>query len=92
MVDWSEEEYVECLREERRRFAWVMQHYGNLDAVQAEMAAEKRYPFEASAAPYRGLIFHDEAWHWAMLAIHGDAYWVSHPHLAEPPAEYESPD
>jgi hypothetical protein len=91
-ADWSEDEYVQYLRDERRRYGWVMQRHGGLDAVQAEIAAAKRYPFEASDAPYRGLVFHDEAWHWAMLAIHGTAYWISHPHLAEPPAEYRALD
>ncbi len=90
MADWGEHEYVQYLRDERRRYAWVMQRHGDLDAAQAEMAALKRYPFEASDAPYRGLVFHDEAWHWAMREIHGDRYWVSHPHLVQPSAEYEA--
>ncbi|GAA0236848.1 hypothetical protein [Cryptosporangium japonicum] len=92
MADWSEDEYVQCLRDERRRYGWVMQHYGDLDACQAGIAAEKRYPFEASDAPYRGLVFHDEAWQWAMRAIHGNEYSISHPHLVKPPAEYEALD
>ena len=90
MTDWDEDEYVECLRDERRRYAWVMQRHAGLDAIRAETAALKRYPFEAADAPYRGLVFHDEAWHWAMLAIHGDEYWVSQPHLVEPSAEYRA--
>ncbi|MEU4422296.1 hypothetical protein AB0F81_16850 [Actinoplanes sp. NPDC024001] len=92
MADWSEEEYVQYLRDERRRYGWVMQRFGGLVAFQAEMAAEQRYPFEASDAPYRGLMFHDEAWCWAMREIHGDQYWVSHPDLVEPPAEYRALD
>ena len=88
MTDWTEEEYAQCLEGERRRYRWVMQRYGNLDAIQAEAAAQKRYPFEPGDAPFRGLVFHDEAWQWAMREIHGDRYWIAHPHLAEPPAEY----
>lgn len=91
-VQEREDEYVQYLRDERRRYGWVMQHYGNLDAIQAETAAVERYPFEASDAPYRGLIFHNEAWHWAMRALHGDEYWISPPRLAEPPAEYRALD
>ena len=90
MADWSEDEYVQYLRDERRRYAWVMQQYGALDVIEAELAAVRRYPFEASDAPNRGLVFHDEAWHWAMREIHGDKYWISHPRLVEPPAEYEA--
>jgi hypothetical protein len=50
----------------------------------------ERYPYEASDAPYRGLVFHDVAWHWAMLKIHQDPYWLAHPELASPPAEYNA--
>jgi hypothetical protein len=73
---------------ERRRFAWVMQRHGGLTASQAEAAALKRYPYETGDAPHRGLVFHDESWHWAMLKIHGDSYVVEHPELIQPSAEY----
>ncbi|MFI7209934.1 hypothetical protein [Micromonospora maritima] len=91
-VEWTEEEYVRHLHEERRSFAWVMRRYGDLDADQAEAAAVRRYPFEERDAPYRGLVFHDDAWHWAMREIHGERYWASHPELMRPPAEYEALD
>ncbi|WP_410818295.1 hypothetical protein [Micromonospora sp. 050-3] len=91
-ADWSEDEYVQYLHDERRRFAWVMQRYGGLSATQAETAAVQHYPFEASDAPYRGLVFHDEAWHWAMLKIYGERYWIQHPELAETRAEYRALD
>ncbi|MEV2237543.1 hypothetical protein [Micromonospora sp. NPDC049891] len=90
--DWSEDEYVQCLQDERRRFAWVMQRYGGLSATQARVAATQRYPFEADDAPYRGLVFHDEAWRWAMLKIYGEGYWIQHPELVEPSAEYRALD
>ncbi len=92
MADWSEDQYVQYLQDERRCFAWVMQRYGSLNATQAELAAVQRYPFEASDAPHRGLVFHDEAWHWAMLRIYGEGYWVRHPELVEPSAEYRALD
>jgi hypothetical protein len=90
VADWSEDEYIQYLRDERRRYEWVMQRHGGLDAVQAAVAAATRYPFEPAETPYRGLVFHDEAWHWAMRDIHGDQYWVSHPNLVTPSAEYEA--
>ncbi|WP_329594920.1 hypothetical protein OG195_39985 [Streptomyces sp. NBC_01362] len=89
-MTWSEAEYVECLRAERRRYAWLMQRYGELAPAEAWAAALDRYPYEPSDAPYRGLIFHDESWHWAMLAIHGDRYTVERPELAQPSAEYRA--
>ncbi|MFC4072013.1 hypothetical protein [Actinoplanes subglobosus] len=88
--DWDEDEYLQCLHDARRRYAWVMRRHAGLDATRAGIAAEKRYPFEASDDPYRGIAFHDEAWHRAMLDIHGNRYWISHPDLAEPPAEYRT--
>ncbi|MFB4316980.1 hypothetical protein [Actinomadura sp. 21ATH] len=89
---WSEEEYVACLRGERRRYAWVMRRYGGLTAGEAEAAALDMYPYEPDGAPSRGLVFHDEAWHWAMLTIHKGLYWVAHPELADPPEEYTALD
>ncbi|MFG3531013.1 hypothetical protein ACGF8B_30385 [Streptomyces sp. NPDC047917] len=91
-MTWSETEYVECLRAERRHYAWLMQRHGELAPEDAWAAALERYPYEPSDAPFRGLIFHDEAWHWAMLAIHGDRYTVAHPELAQPSAEYRALD
>ncbi len=67
-----------------------MQRYGGLSAAQAQAAALERYPYEAADAPYRGMIFHDPAWHWAMLRIHGDNYTREHPELMNPPAEYDA--
>lgn len=92
MAHWSEDEYVQYLQDERRRFAWVMQRYGGLNATEAEEAAVQRYPFEASDAPYRGLVFHAEAWRWAMQKIYGEGYWIQHPELVQPPAEYRALD
>jgi len=90
--DWSEEEYLRYLHDERRSYAWVMRRYGGLDAARAEAAALVRYPYEPADAPYRGLVLHDEAWHWAMLDLHGAQYRASHPHLAAPSAEYQALD
>ena len=50
MAGWSEHEYVQYLRDERRRYGWVMQRYGDLDAIRAEAAAAKRYPYGVPAA------------------------------------------
>lgn len=90
--DWSEEEYVDYLAGERRCFAWVMRRHGGLTEIQAEAAALERYPYQANDEPYRGLVFHDEAWHWAMRKIYGDSYVVQHPKLVEPSAEYRALD
>ncbi|MCQ8828127.1 hypothetical protein [Streptomyces malaysiensis] len=91
-MTWSEEEYVGYLQGERRCYAWVMRRHGGLAPDQAWQAAVERYPYEPSDEPYRGLLFHDEAWHWAMLALYGARYTVEHPELIEPSAEYRALD
>lgn len=87
-MKWSEVDYLDCLQSERRGYEWVMQHHGGLTQAQAREADLERYPYEPDDAPYRGLVFHDEAWHWAMQALHGDRYMVEHPELAHPSPEY----
>jgi|SRR5262245_12790916 len=82
---WSESEYTCYLRGERERFAWVLRTYGDMSLEQAREAAIRRYPYEPPGTQFRGLIFHDEAWHWAMLFLHGEHYWSRHPELAKPP-------
>ncbi|NEE03942.1 hypothetical protein [Phytoactinopolyspora halotolerans] len=89
-MTWAEADYVEYLQQERRLFAWVMQRHGGLSPDESEAAALEQYPYEPSDAPFRGLVFHDEAWHWAMLAIHGDRYWADHPEFAQASAEYRA--
>ena len=91
-MSWSEPEYARHLATERRHFAWVLCRYGGLSDARAQAAALERYPYEPGDDPHRGLIFHDEAWHWAMLSIHGDAYVVDHPELVQPSAEYRALD
>ncbi|MEV1023044.1 hypothetical protein [Streptomyces sp. NPDC050264] len=89
-MTWSEAEYLDCLETERRGYAWVMRQHGGLTPTQAREAALEWYPYESDDVPCRGLTFHDEAWHWAMLAIHGDRYWVEHPELTDPSPEYRA--
>jgi hypothetical protein len=89
-ISWAEEEYVSYLRAERRCFAWVLQRHGGFTPSEAEAAALERYPYETSSDKYRGLIFHHEAWRWAMLRIHGEGYTIEHPELARPSPEYRA--
>lgn len=90
--DGGEVEYLEYLREERSRYAWVLRTHGGVPASTAQEAAERRYPYEPPDAPYRGLIFHDEAWHWAMLELEGEDYTVRRPELVAPSEAYRALD
>lgn len=87
-ADGGEVEYLEYLRAERARYAWALRTHGGVPAAQADEAAERRYPYEPPDAPHRGLIFHDEAWHWAMLELEGEDYAVLRPELVAPPEAY----
>jgi hypothetical protein len=89
---WPEDEYVQYLRAERARYAWVMRTYGAMSSAQADEAADLRYPYEPPGTAYRGLVFHDEAWHWAMRALKGERYRSRYPELAEPPETYRALD
>ncbi|NBE56038.1 hypothetical protein, partial [Streptomyces boluensis] len=81
-------EYVDTLRVERLGYAWVMRHHGGRTPERAWAEALEHYPYEPPGTPCRGLVFHDEAWHWAMLTLHGHGYWQERPALREPSAEY----
>ncbi|MDT0424546.1 MULTISPECIES: hypothetical protein [Streptomyces] len=85
----NEEEYRAYLREERAAFARVLERYGSRTPDRARAEALTAYPYEPPQAPYRDLVFHDEAWHWAMLHLHGERYWHDHPELLHAPREYE---
>ncbi|HET6397207.1 MAG TPA: hypothetical protein VFF91_10250 [Pseudoxanthomonas sp.] len=84
---WTEAEYLAYLAHERRMYAWVLERYGAFPPAEARAAALACYPYEAPGR-LRGLAFHDEAWHWAMLRLHGEGYWRTHPGLADPPQAY----
>ena len=90
--EWPEHKYLRYLKGERARYAWVMRTYAAMSSVQADEAADLRYPYEPPGTAYRGLIFHDEAWHWAMLALKGEQYWLRHPELLGPPEAYRALD
>ncbi|WP_330253673.1 hypothetical protein OG874_03455 [Nocardia sp. NBC_00565] len=87
-MTWREDEYIRMLADAREDFAWVMERCGGRTPEQAVADALAAYPFEPSDVPHRGLVFHDDAWHWAMVAIHGYLYWREHPELERPSAEY----
>lgn len=85
---WDEAEYLFNLQLERQMFAWCLMEYGNIDDAKAKALAEVRYPFEPPEKPYRGAVFHDSSWHWAMIELHGQNYWIANPALEKEPDDY----
>lgn len=86
--EWPEDEYLECLKHERHMFAWTLKTFGLIAQEEAGALTARFYPYEPPSLPLRGIVFHDEAWHWAMLQINGELYWKARPGLETPPPEY----
>ncbi len=87
--NWKESEYIQYLHHERHMFAWCFVAYGKSSEDDAKKLAEEFYYYEpADVGELRGLVFHDEAWHWAMLKIFGGQYWIKFPHLESVPTDY----
>ncbi|PQO47656.1 hypothetical protein [Blastopirellula marina] len=87
MTAFTDKEYLKYLELERHLYAWCLVKYGNFSEAEAQRKALAFYPSEFDD-PDRGLKFHDLSWHWAMLQIQGELYWIKHPHLMKAPDEY----
>ncbi|CAN5709208.1 hypothetical protein BH09VER1_BH09VER1_44100 [soil metagenome] len=89
---WSDDDvmYREHLAHERHLYAWCLVAYGGLAQAGANAKAEEFYVEQSIAEPMRCLVFHDEAWHWAMLRIFGNAYWITRPGTESPSPEYKA--
>jgi hypothetical protein len=85
---WPEEEYLRYLAGERHLFAWTLEKYDGFAAPVAKQRAFEFYPQKPPTDRYRCLVFHDLAWHWAMLQVFGEQYWIARPDLEQPGPEY----
>ena len=71
-----EEEYLAYLEGERHMYAWCLVEHGARAPADAEREALAAYLYEPPTDDARGLLFHELAWHFAMLALFGDRYWT----------------
>lgn len=85
-----EHEYLAYLEHERHLFAWCLVEHGGRTQEAAAREALEAYPYEPPEYAYRGFVFHDLAWHWAMLTIFRDDYWRTHPELAHATEAYHA--
>lgn len=84
----EEQQYLQQLEHERYMFSWCFMTYVAMPEDIAKAKAAAFYPYQAPDEPHRELVFHDEAWHWAMLEIVGKQYWLSKPEYQTPSAQY----
>jgi len=89
MNEMTEEEYLSSLREQRHMFAWCMVNIGELSIEDAKLASENFYVYEPPTDQNRWLVFHEDAWYWAMRKLKGDQYWESHPEFKDESNEYK---
>ncbi|APR83731.1 Hypothetical protein A7982_09080 [Minicystis rosea] len=85
-----EDEYRRYLDRERHLFAWCLRELGGMTPAEAEREALLAYEYQPATHPNRGLVFHDIAWHWAMLRIHGGMYWLNDRTLERPSEAYHA--
>lgn len=90
LAEVEEGAYVASLDHERHMYAWCLARYGGFAPDVAVALAGKAYPHQPPDDAYRDLVFHDAAWHWAMLHILGEGYWRGHPERETPSAEYRA--
>jgi hypothetical protein len=90
MSPWCSDEHGYCayLELERHMFAWCLVQFGAESLENAQLIAQEFYEYEPAGEPYRGLVFHDEAWHWAMRRLFGHGYWTRRPDLVAPSDAY----
>ncbi|MBN3067598.1 hypothetical protein H5A34_00800 [Pectobacterium brasiliense] len=84
----DEEDYLAQLRRERHLFRWCLITYAAIPADAATAKAADLYGYQPPGTLNRGLILHDEAWHWAMLDMFGEQYWLNKPEYLTPSPRY----
>jgi hypothetical protein len=89
---WCRDEagYVAHLANERSLYAWCLVHHGSFSPEEAMNEATAFYAYEPADHPYRGLIFHAEAWHYAMVKLFGARYWLTHSDYQSASADYHA--
>lgn len=83
-----EKEYRSKLEEQRHMYSWCLQNIGGHSKINADKKAEEFYKYEPVSDKHRNLVFHDDAWHWAMLYLKGEQYWLKNPELKSETKEY----
>jgi hypothetical protein len=90
LAEADELAYVASLEHERHMYAWCHVRYGGVAPDIAAALASNFYIYEPPDNDNRRLVFHDQAWHWAMLGILGDGYWRGHPERETASDEYRA--
>ncbi len=86
----DETEYAATLLAERHMYAWTLQQYGHMTASEAQAQASAFYAYQTADVPLRELVFHEDAWHWAMLTLLGECYWRQYPEFEQVSPAYDA--
>lgn len=85
----KEEEYLNQLKQQRHMFEWCLLNVGEYSRDKIKSVSNRLFSYKPESDEYRWLVFHEDAWHWAMLEIKGEGYWCKYPNLKDPSLEYE---
>jgi len=90
MNELSEEEYNSMLKQQSHMYDWCLRNIGKYSREEAKAETEEFYTYESPKESSRGLFFHEDAWHCAMLRLQGEQYWLSFSELEKESFEYSN--
>ena len=68
-----------------------MSIYGNTTIENAQQLVKNFHPLQQPISTTDDIVFfsHENIYHWAMLALYGETYWLIHPECEKLPDSYE---
>ncbi|HSH96323.1 MAG TPA: hypothetical protein VK968_19405 [Roseimicrobium sp.] len=84
---YTDAEYVAILTQERHMYAWTLVTFGAFRTEDAESHALQHYPYDP-VGQNNPFLFHERAWHYAMIELHGSTFWTTKPEILHAPAAY----
>lgn len=65
--------------------------YGNTTIENARQLVKNFHPLQQPISTTDDIVFfsHENIYHWAMIALYGETYWLTHPEYEKLPDSYE---
>jgi hypothetical protein len=89
VADADYQSYCRRMSAERHMYAWTLVHAAGTERSAAEDRASQKYRLRPPGPHATDMRLHEEAWHLAMLDLHGNCYWHRQPGLERAPAAYQ---